>query len=66
MTNGIELNPMKSKLTLCMGPTMARTIFDLFDHGIISDFSEDGWVLYHKEWYPVQTFLDRKQLIDNL
>jgi hypothetical protein len=40
-------------------PQTASLINDLFDRGIIADFSEDGWVLYHKEWYPITTFVEK-------
>lgn len=44
----------------------AIVINDLFSQGIISDFSEDGWVLYKKEWYPFSTFLERMKIIERV
>ena len=35
----------------------------IHDRGIIKDFSEDGWVLYNREWYPYTTFIERYNLI---
>jgi hypothetical protein len=57
--SGIELNQMKSRLIRNTDPSTAFIINSLFDRGIIADFSDDGWVLYNKEWYPVDTFLER-------
>jgi hypothetical protein len=47
------------KLIRNTGPSTAILINNLFDQGIIADFSEDGWVLFQKEWYPIDTFLER-------
>jgi hypothetical protein len=47
------------KLIHNTGPSTASLINNLFNQGIIADFSEDGWVLYKKEWYPIDTFLER-------
>lgn len=57
--SGIELNQMKSKLIRNTDPLIAGIIEDLYFKGVITDFSEDGWVLYRKEWYPFTTFQER-------
>jgi predicted DNA-binding transcriptional regulator len=55
----MEINHLKSRLILNTDASTAGRINELFERGIIADFSEDGWVLYHKEWYPFNTFLER-------
>lgn len=57
--SGISLSRLNTKLIRSTSPQTASLINDLFDRGIIADFSEDGWVLYHKEWYPITTFVER-------
>jgi len=64
--SGIEMNLVKSKLISNTDPSTASIIDDLFTRGIIADFSEDGWVLYHKEWYPFSTFIERMNLIEHI
>lgn len=64
--SGIEMNPMKSRLIRNTDHSTASIISDLFDRGIIADFSDDGWVLYQKEWYPISTFIERMKLIEHL
>jgi hypothetical protein len=64
--SGIEVNLMKSKLIRNTDPSTASLINQLFDRGIITDFSEDGWVLYKKEWYPFTTFIERMRLIEHI
>lgn len=59
MTNGIELSQTKSKLIRNTDPQTASIIDDLYTRGVITDFSEDGWVLYKKEWYPFITFIEK-------
>lgn len=59
MTNGISLSRLNTKLIRNTDPQTASLINNLFDKGIIADFSEDGWVLFKKEWYPVTTFLEK-------
>jgi len=65
-TMSMELNPLKSKLIHNTDPSTAGLINDLFDRGVIADFSEDGWVLYKKEWYPFTTFIERMNLIERI
>lgn len=60
----MEMNPVKSRLIRNTDPSTAMVINRLYDRGIIADFSEDGWVLYKKEWYPLMTFLERIQLVE--
>lgn len=55
----MEINQMRLKLIRNTDHSTATAINDLFDRGIIADFSEDGWVLYKREWYPYNTFLER-------
>lgn len=62
----MEVNPVKSKLIRNTDHSTASVINDLFDRGIITDFSEDGWVLYKKEWYPFTTFLERIQIVERI
>jgi hypothetical protein len=31
----------------------------LYENGSIQDYSEDGWVLVGKEWYPFETYEER-------
>ena len=57
-------NRMNTKLIRNTDLGTAMVINDLFDRGIITDFSEDGWVLYEKEWYPITTFIERMKLIN--
>jgi len=57
---------MKSKLIRNTDVSTATLINDLFDKGIITDFSEDGWVLYKKEWYPFTTFLERMKIVERI
>lgn len=64
--SGIELNPVKSKLIHNTDPSTAFIIDDLFNRGIITDFSEDGWVLYKKEWYPFSTFIERMSILERV
>lgn len=47
------------KLILNTDQQTASLINKLYDDGTIADFSEDGWVLYRKEWYPIKTFLEK-------
>jgi hypothetical protein len=58
----MEINQMNTKLIRNTDPSTAKIINNLFDRGIISDFSDDGWVLYKKEWYPISTFIERMEL----
>ena len=62
----MEVNPVKSKLIRNTDHSTASVINDLFDRGIITDFSEDGWVLYKKEWYPFTTFLERIKIVERI
>ena len=62
----MEVNPVKSKLIRNTDHSTASVINDLFDKGIITDFSEDGWVLYKKEWYPFTTFLERMKIVERI
>jgi len=64
--SGIEMNLTKSKLIRNTDASTASIIDDLFNRGIIADFSEDGWVLYNKEWYPFTTFIERMNLIERI
>lgn len=57
---------MNTKLIRNTDPQTASIINHLFDRGVITDFSEDGWVLYNKEWYPISTFIERMNLIDGI
>lgn len=57
--SGISLSRLNTKLIRSTDPQTASLINDLFDRGIIADFSEDGWVLYRKEWYPITTFVEK-------
>jgi len=66
LTMIMETNLLKSKLIRNTDPSTAGLINDLFDRGIITDFSEDGWVLYNKEWYPFTTFIERMRLIERI
>jgi hypothetical protein len=59
-------NQMSMKLILNTSPSTAGIINDLFNHGVIADFSEDGWVLYKREWYPIDTFLERYMINEYL
>jgi hypothetical protein len=58
----INLSRMNSRLIRNTDHATAFAINNLFERGIISDFSEDGWVLYQKEWYPYTTFIERMSL----
>jgi hypothetical protein len=51
---------MNTKLILNTDAATASLINNLYDNGVIADFSEDGWVLFNKEWYPIETFIERK------
>ena len=62
----MEINPVKSKLIRNTDQSTASVINNLFDRGIITDFSEDGWVLYKKEWYPFTTFLERIKIVERI
>lgn len=62
----METNPVKSRLIRNTDLSTASIINDLFDRGIIADFSEDGWVLYNKEWYPLVTFLERIRIVERI
>jgi hypothetical protein len=62
----MELNPVKSRLIRNTDQSTASVINNLFDRGIITDFSEDGWVLYKKEWYPLITFLERIKIVERI
>lgn len=55
----IPLSQLNTRLIRNTDPSTASLINNLYDRGIIADFSEDGWVLYHKEWYPIATLLER-------
>ena len=59
----MDVNPMNTRLIRNTDPLTATAINDLYDRGIIKDFSEDGWVLYNREWYPYTTFIERYNLI---
>lgn len=65
-TMSMEMNPTKSKLIRNTDNSTASLITDLFDRGIIADFSDDGWVLYNREWYPFTTFIERMKLIERI
>ena len=62
----MEINPVKSRLIRNTDQSTALVINNLFDRGIITDFSEDGWVLYKKEWYPFTTFLERIKIVERI
>ena len=62
----MEINPVKSRLIRNTDQSTASVINNLFDRGIITDFSEDGWVLYKKEWYPFTTFLERIKIVERI
>lgn len=47
------------KLIQTMGPGTAFIINDLFSQGVINDYSDDGWILFNREWIPYATFLER-------
>lgn len=53
------MNRTNTKLIRNTDPGTAFLINQLFNKGIIVDFSEDGWVLFKKEWIPIGTFLER-------
>lgn len=55
-----SVNQMNTKLILNTDAATASLINSLYDNGVIADFSEDGWVLFNKEWYPIETFIERK------
>jgi hypothetical protein len=55
-----SVNQMNTKLILNTDAATASLINNLYDKGVIADFSEDGWVLFNKEWYPIETFIERK------
>lgn len=59
MNNENILNRLNMRLIRNTDPGTADLINDLYARGIITDFSEDGWVLYHKEWYPIVTLNER-------
>jgi hypothetical protein len=58
----MELNPLIAKLTSTVGQETSMTVTTLYDQGIIKDFTDDGWVLVEREWYPINTFLERNQI----
>ena len=62
----MDVNLLNSKLIRNTDHSTAMVINNLFDRGIITDFSEDGWVLYKKEWYPISTFIERMKLVEHL
>ena len=62
----MEINPVKSRLIRNTDQSTASVINNLFDQGVITDFSEDGWVLYKKEWYPFTTFLERIKIVERI
>jgi hypothetical protein len=62
----MEINPVKSRLIRNTDQSTASVINNLFDRGVITDFSEDGWVLYKKEWYPFTTFLERIKIVERI
>ena len=66
MTNGISLSRLNMKLIHNTDPQTASIIIDMFDRGIINDYSEDGWVLAKKEWYPISVFLERINKIESI
>jgi hypothetical protein len=53
------MSRLNMKLILNTDQQTASLINKLYDDGTIADFSEDGWVLYRKEWYPIKTFLEK-------
>lgn len=57
--SGISLSRLNTKLIRNTDAQTASLINSLFDRGIIADFSEDGWVLFMKEWYPITTFMEK-------
>lgn len=59
----MDVNPMNTRLIRNTDQPTATRINQLFDQGVITDFSEDGWVLYKREWYPYTTFIERYNLI---
>lgn len=62
----MELNPLIAKLTSTVGQKTCMTVTTLYDQGIIKDFTDDGWVLVEREWYPINTFLERNNQIEHL
>jgi len=62
----MELNPLIAKLTSTVGQKTSMTVTTLYDQGIIKDFTDDGWVLVEREWYPINTFLERNNQIEHL
>lgn len=57
LENGMSQANMK--LIQTMGPGTAFIINDLFSQGVINDYSDDGWILFNREWIPYSTFLER-------
>ena len=39
----------------------ADLVTKLYNKEIISDFTDDGWVLNKGEWYPVNVFMEVKK-----
>lgn len=60
------MSQVNMKLTQTMGPGPAFIINDLFSQGVINDYSEDGWILFNREWIPYATFLERYNNEHNL
>jgi hypothetical protein len=67
MKKGGAVNPMNLKLIRNTDPLIAMRINLLYENGSIQDYSEDGWVLVGKEWYPFETYEERvKNVKDSL
>ena len=60
-----HVNQMNLRLIRNTDPSTAFQIKLMYEDGIIQDYSDDGWVLVNREWYPFATIAERIKNADN-
>jgi hypothetical protein len=59
--NQTTRNQMNMRLIRNTDQQTADLVTKLYNKEIISDFTDDGWVLNKGEWYPVNVFMEVKK-----
>lgn len=62
-----HVNQMNLRLIRNTDPSTAFQIKLMYEDGTIEDYSDDGWVLKNREWYPFETFTRKlkNEQVDN-
>lgn len=59
--NQMSMKQIRSTLMCTLDMSTVDFIEKMFDKKIISDYSDDGWILFKNEWIPVEIFKERYQ-----